>query len=144
MRTDSVVRSGWARARGMVLLGALLAFQGCGLDDVDIPELDGPSTLAANLVLRIDPDLLVADGRSTALVTATFRLKLGSKVVLETPPQSFMLESRAGVLDTVIEGVSHNPEQSAGVGKEVEALKGTPSEGVEKLRKALAASHPAA
>lgn len=72
MRTDSVVRSGWARARGAVLLGALVAFQGCGLDEVDVPELDGPSTFAANLSLRIEPDLLVADGRSTALVTATF------------------------------------------------------------------------
>jgi len=72
MRTDSVVRSGWARVRGAVLLGALVAFQGCGLDEVDVPELDGPSTFAANLSLRIEPDLLVADGRSTALVTATF------------------------------------------------------------------------
>jgi hypothetical protein len=72
MRTLAVVRGGRARARGVVLLGALLAFQGCGLDDVDIPELDGPSTFAANLQLRVNPDLLVADGRSTALVTATF------------------------------------------------------------------------
>jgi hypothetical protein len=55
-----------------VLLGALVAFQGCGLDEVDVPELDGPSTFAANLSLRIEPDLLVADGRSTALVSATF------------------------------------------------------------------------
>src|SRR5688572_11343569 len=72
MRTLAVVRSGRARARGALLLGALLAFQGCGLDDVDIPELDGPSTFAANLQLRVNPDLLVADGRSTPLVTATF------------------------------------------------------------------------
>ena len=55
MRTHSVVRSGWAGAPGAVLLGALLAFHGCGLDDVDIPELDGPSTFAANLTLRITP-----------------------------------------------------------------------------------------
>lgn len=72
MRTNAVVRGGWAGARGIGLLCALLAFNGCGLDEVDIPELDGPSTLAANLTLRIDPDLLVADGMSTALVTATF------------------------------------------------------------------------
>jgi hypothetical protein len=72
MRTDSAVRSRWAGARGALLLGALLAFQGCGLDDVDIPELDGPSTFANNLTLRVNPDLLVADGASTALVTATF------------------------------------------------------------------------
>jgi len=72
MRTHSVVRSGWAGARGAVLLGALLAFHGCGLNDVDIPELDGPSTFAANLQLRANPDLLVADGLSTSLITATF------------------------------------------------------------------------
>jgi hypothetical protein len=75
-----------------------------------------------------------------ALITATFRLKLGDRIMLEKPPQSFVLESREGVLDTVIEGVSHNLEQSAGVLKEVEGLKGTPSEGVKKLRKALAVS----
>jgi hypothetical protein len=63
-----------------------------------------------------------------ALVTATFRLNLGDDVVLETPPQSFALESREGVLDTVIKGVRHNPEQSASVLKEVESLKGTMSE----------------
>jgi hypothetical protein len=56
----------------VILLGALVAFQSCGLDDVDIPELDGPSTFANNITLRADPDLLVADGQSTALITATF------------------------------------------------------------------------
>jgi hypothetical protein len=72
MRTHSVVRSSRAAARGVILLGALVAFQSCGLDDVDIPELDGPSTFANNLTLRANPDLLVADGQSTALITATF------------------------------------------------------------------------
>lgn len=71
MRTDSVVRSSRTAARGAVLLGVLLAV-GCGLDNVDVPELDGPSTFAANLQLRVNPDLLVADGASTALVSATF------------------------------------------------------------------------
>lgn len=72
MRTHSVVRSGWAGARGAVLLGALLAFHGCGLNDVDIPELDGPSTFAANLRLTATPDLLVADGVSQSVITALF------------------------------------------------------------------------
>jgi hypothetical protein len=72
MRTDSDVRTGRVGARGAVVLGALLALHGCGLDNVDIPELDGPSTMANNLTLRVNPDLLVADGSSTALVTATF------------------------------------------------------------------------
>lgn len=72
MRTDSVVRSGRAGARGAMLLAALMAFQGCGLDDVDIPELDGPSAFAQNLTLRATPDLLVADGQSQAVITAQF------------------------------------------------------------------------
>lgn len=72
MRTHSVVRGGTVGARGAVVLGALLALHGCGLDDVTVPELDGPSTFAQNLTLRANPDLLVADGMSTALITATY------------------------------------------------------------------------
>ncbi len=72
MRTHSVGRSGWISGPGVMLLGALLVFQGCGLNDVDIPELDGPSTFAAGLSLRATPDLLVADGRSQAVITAVF------------------------------------------------------------------------
>src|SRR5688572_895701 len=77
MRTDSVVRSGRPGALGAVLLGALLAFHGCGLNDVDIPELDGPSTFAANLTLRATPDLLVADGESQSVITAQFFDEIG-------------------------------------------------------------------
>jgi PKD domain-containing protein len=73
MRTHSVVRSGWPGSLGAVLLGSmLLAFHGCGLNDVDIPELDGPSTFAANLRLTATPDLLVADGESQSVITARF------------------------------------------------------------------------
>jgi hypothetical protein len=51
----------------------LVVFQACvGLDDVDVPELDGPSTLAANLILTATPDLLVADGVSQSVITAQF------------------------------------------------------------------------
>ena len=77
MRTQSVVRSGRAGAGGGFLLGALLAFHGCGLNDVDIPELDGPSTFAANLRLTATPDLLVADGESQSVITAIFFDQIG-------------------------------------------------------------------
>src|SRR5688572_10590508 len=77
MRTHAVVRSGWAGPRGIALLCALLAFHGCGLDDVDIPELDGPSTFAANLRLTATPDLLVADGESQSVITAIFFDEIG-------------------------------------------------------------------
>jgi hypothetical protein len=72
MRIDSVVRVTRARAAGAAVLSALLALQGCGLDEVDIPELDGPSTFAANLFLTATPDLLVADGVSQSVITAQF------------------------------------------------------------------------
>ena len=71
MRRDSVVRGRFG-ARGAALLCALVAFHACGLDDVDIPELDGPSTFAQNLTLRATPDLLVADGVSQSVITAVF------------------------------------------------------------------------
>ena len=45
---------------------------GCGLKDVDQPDLDGPSALGSNLFLRATPDLLVADGVSQSVITAQF------------------------------------------------------------------------
>jgi hypothetical protein len=72
MRTDTVVRSGGIGVRGGLLLCASLALHGCGLDRVSIPEIDGPATFAANLFLTATPDLLVADGVSQAVITATF------------------------------------------------------------------------
>jgi hypothetical protein len=71
MRTQTVVRASSVRGAAVVLCG-LLAFQGCGLDGVDVPELDGPSTFAANLFLTATPDLLVADGQSQSVITAQF------------------------------------------------------------------------
>jgi hypothetical protein len=65
------VRSGGLGARGAFLFCAALALHGCGLHDVDQPELDGPSAFATNLFLRATPDLLVADGQSQSVITAT-------------------------------------------------------------------------
>jgi hypothetical protein len=57
-------------------LGAI----GCGLDDVEIPELDGPSELGLSLKLTVSPDIITADGYSTALVTVTLRDQNGGPV----------------------------------------------------------------
>jgi hypothetical protein len=54
-------------------LSVLVVQAGCGLDDVKIPELDGPSALATSLKLNVNRDVLVADGRDSAVVTATVR-----------------------------------------------------------------------
>ena len=64
----------WAAAG----LGVLLFYTGCGLDEVDIPALEGPSELATSLNLTVTPDIVTADGFSTALITAEVRDQNGS------------------------------------------------------------------
>jgi PKD repeat protein len=54
-------------------LSLTLALSGCGLDDVEIPEIDGPAERAISVALSISPDVIAADGFSTALVTVTLR-----------------------------------------------------------------------
>jgi hypothetical protein len=53
---------------------------GCGLDDVEIPELDGPSELGLSVKLTVSPDIITADGFSTALITITMRDQNGGPV----------------------------------------------------------------
>ena len=59
-----------------VMLAALVAV-GCGLDDVRIPELDGPSETGVGMRLSAEPDLITADGNSTSLITAQLFLPDG-------------------------------------------------------------------
>ncbi|MBI3932638.1 MAG: PKD domain-containing protein [Acidobacteria bacterium] len=55
---------------GGVLALAMSLF-GCGLDEVgDIPGYVGPAVLALDMKLTVSPDILTADGRSTAVVRA--------------------------------------------------------------------------
>ena len=49
----------------------LLLLNGCGLDEVELPDLDGPSTYGLGLQLTASPDIIVADGFSTSLIRAT-------------------------------------------------------------------------
>jgi hypothetical protein len=60
--------------------GLLIAYSGCGLDEVQVPELEGPSGLGLSLVLTATPDLITADGFSTSLITATLRDQNGRPV----------------------------------------------------------------
>ena len=62
--------------RGTALcLSAILAlsFGGCTTHDVSIPDLDGPSEQGFSISLSLSKDILVADGRDFAVVTATVR-----------------------------------------------------------------------
>lgn len=63
-----------------VALFSAATFAGCGLDEVAIPELDGPSALGQDLRMTASPDVVVADGFSTVLVTATLRNQNGAVV----------------------------------------------------------------
>ena len=71
------MRQSRGRSRRPAALSVALAFamalSGCGLDEVDIPDLEGPSTYGISLVLSVSKDVLVADGRDFAVVTATVR-----------------------------------------------------------------------
>lgn len=58
----------------------LLAHGGCGLDEVKVPPLSGPAELGLSLDLKVTPDVITADGLSTASVTATVRDQNGQPV----------------------------------------------------------------
>ncbi len=49
----------------------LLLLSSCSLDEVEIPDIDGPSTYGLGLQLSASPDIIVADGFSTSLIRAT-------------------------------------------------------------------------
>ncbi len=69
MRTDSIRR---VTRRGGAL-GLALAMAGCGLDKVAVPDFSGPSTLGVSITIHINPDVLLADAISTAIVQAEVR-----------------------------------------------------------------------
>jgi hypothetical protein len=56
-----------------VAVALLAAPGGCGFDGVKIPDLVGPAELATSIALTATPDIMVADGFSTSLITATVR-----------------------------------------------------------------------
>jgi hypothetical protein len=57
----------------MAGIGLLVAYAGCGFDGVEVPELIGPSEQGTSVTLTASPDVIVADGFSTSLITATVR-----------------------------------------------------------------------
>jgi hypothetical protein len=69
-------------AAGRIALPLALAagLAGCGLDEVEQPALDGPSERGLALDVRAAPDILLANGFSTSVVTATLFGPNGSPV----------------------------------------------------------------
>jgi len=56
---------------GIAILGALVAAMGCGTDEIKMPVITGPATYGIGVQMRATPDIMFADGQSTALVVAT-------------------------------------------------------------------------
>lgn len=77
MRSSTMTRR---IAAGLLACG--LTLQGCGLDEVKIPEsLIGPSELGISLQMLAYPDIVVADGIQTAAIQALVRDQNGKPVV---------------------------------------------------------------
>jgi hypothetical protein len=71
-------RSPRIKVAGMLCL--ILALNGCGLEEVEIPDLVGPAGLGLNVRLTATPDIITADGVSTSLVQALVRDQNGRVV----------------------------------------------------------------
>jgi hypothetical protein len=80
MRNDRSRHSPRILAGAGLALGVILLAGGCGLHDVDVPELDGPSTFGQALRVTVTPDVVTADGFSTAFVQAELRDQNGKLV----------------------------------------------------------------
>ena len=80
------MRNQWIRqlrGRGVIVLAGLVlaaVLNSCGLDEIVIPEPDGPSELSLALNMTAVPDVITADGFSTSLITATLRDQNGRPV----------------------------------------------------------------
>jgi invasin-like protein/PKD domain-containing protein len=68
------------KLRTALLLAAGIAVLSCTADEVDIPDLYGPTSLAESLEIFANPDALVADGRSFSLIQGVLRDKNGQPI----------------------------------------------------------------
>ena len=72
--------SGTRLGRRWPVLLALAAMMGCTADEVDIPDLYGPSAQAESLQLFANPDTIVADGSSISVIQGVLRDKNGQPI----------------------------------------------------------------
>jgi hypothetical protein len=66
-----------ARLKAAAATALIVVVSGCGLDEVKVPDLIGPSELALSIRLTAVPDILTADGLSTSVIQATVRNENG-------------------------------------------------------------------
>jgi PKD repeat protein len=67
---------GWMSRLALVAL--LVGTAACGLDEVQIPDFEGPSEYGLAVVLQALPDVLTANGRNRATIVATVRDQNGA------------------------------------------------------------------
>jgi hypothetical protein len=80
MSTARQQHGGRPRFRVAAAVVMIFALNGCGLDEIEIPDLDGPSELGLSVSMTANPDIITADGVSTSLVQATVRDQNGRTV----------------------------------------------------------------
>jgi hypothetical protein len=76
----SATRRRSARFKVASMLCSILILNGCGLEEIEIPDLLGPAGLGLNVRLTATPDIITADGFSTSVVQATVRDQNGRPV----------------------------------------------------------------
>jgi hypothetical protein len=54
-------------------LALIFAMNGCGLDEVEVPPLVGPSETGISLQMQANPDVVNADGVSQSIIRITVR-----------------------------------------------------------------------
>jgi PKD domain-containing protein len=70
MRHNWLFRGGRAGAGAVAGLALMLVLNSCGLEDLEVPDFEGPSTFATGIRMTASPDIIVADGFSSSLITA--------------------------------------------------------------------------
>jgi hypothetical protein len=78
MREDMMGSKATRKWKGFVCAGAtslaaIALSGGCSLQDITVPNYDGPATTALSFVMTATPDVLTADGLSSAVVVVTLR-----------------------------------------------------------------------
>lgn len=63
----------WRRTKVASAVALVVVLNGCGLEEIEVPDLDGPSEMSLSVRLTANPDIITADGVSTSLVQATVR-----------------------------------------------------------------------
>lgn len=71
--TTPIARRRWSASAASLALLVLLGMGGCGLDEVNVPPLVGPSELGLSVQLTVSPDTINADGVSQSVVRLVAR-----------------------------------------------------------------------